>query len=395
MSRDRLAPQPLTRQTLPSLTGARFVAAFVVVLFHTVLPRLTGDGAVVRLLGAGYLGVSFFFALSGFILAYTYLHAGSTLDRSAWPFWRARFARVYPVYLLALGVSAPLFLKHWLVDAWQTERLGRGVAAIVLSPFLLQAWWPSAACAWNCPGWSLSVEAFFYAIFPALGLWLAARRRDRVLRVGALVWFVALLWPLAYLFVRPDGLATVGRADEGFWLWALRYDPLVHVGEFALGIATGLTFLSRASAPRSLRFWLPAAMTVVIAVVLAGPAVPYPLLHSGLLAPLFAVAIYALAWGEGRAARVLAARPVVKLGEASYALYLLHLPITGAFQFAAKRLAIQGAGAWMLTALAVVTSIAVSLAVFEYVEEPSRRLLRSLPSSRSARNPLRARGSEA
>jgi peptidoglycan/LPS O-acetylase OafA/YrhL len=138
----RSAAQP--RQALPALTGARFVAAIVVVLFHTVLPRLGEDGLLVRLLGGGYLGVSFFFVLSGFILAYTYLHDTSALRASRRAFWRARFARVYPVYVLALVVAAPLFLKQWILDVWQTERLSGGLLAAALSPLLLQAWWPTA-----------------------------------------------------------------------------------------------------------------------------------------------------------------------------------------------------------------------------------------------------------
>jgi peptidoglycan/LPS O-acetylase OafA/YrhL len=195
---------------------------------------------------------------------------------------------------------------------------------------------------------------------------------------GVALWLVSLAWPTAYLVLRPDGVAEVGRGSEQVWITVLRYNPLVHLGEFTLGIACGLRFLargvSRQGRPRVAAAVAPLAVLGVLAL---GDAVPYALLHSGLLAPLFAAIIYALACGGGAAARVLAARPMVKLGEASYALYLLHLPIAGFFVYAEQRLGVTGAAAWGLTACAIVTAVVVSLIVFARVEEPSRRFLRT------------------
>src|SRR5438270_13969844 len=94
------------RPRLPALTSLRFFAALHVMFFHLYAMRVTDwTGWRRQISSIGYVGVSFFFVLSGFILVYTYA------DRpiSAVEFWRARFARIYPSYLFSLVFTAPFF----------------------------------------------------------------------------------------------------------------------------------------------------------------------------------------------------------------------------------------------------------------------------------------------
>jgi peptidoglycan/LPS O-acetylase OafA/YrhL len=65
----------------------------------------------------------------------------------------------------------------------------------------------------------------------------------------------------------------------------------------------------------------------LLAVTTQAEGLPYPVLHNGLLAPVFAVLITSLAAGRGPVAAILATRPLVALGDASYSLYLLHIPL--------------------------------------------------------------------
>ena len=136
------------RRELPALTGVRFLAAWYVVLFHA-LPGLAHRYPLPKLLGTflsnGYLAVGLFFLLSGFILAYTYegqIDGASGRTR----FWEARFARIYPVYLLSLVLSYTL-----------ATSLPFGTRLAVLG--MVQAWNPlnpDMAGAWNYPAWTLS-----------------------------------------------------------------------------------------------------------------------------------------------------------------------------------------------------------------------------------------------
>jgi peptidoglycan/LPS O-acetylase OafA/YrhL len=83
------------RPRLPALTSLRFFAALHVVCFHFLAFKIvSGERWLGQISSIGYVGVSFFFVLSGFILVYTY--AGR--DIPARDFWRARFARIYPAF---------------------------------------------------------------------------------------------------------------------------------------------------------------------------------------------------------------------------------------------------------------------------------------------------------
>ena len=94
------------RPRLPAVTSLRFFATFHVALFHmNEMGALTGPRWLKAFAGIGYVGVSFFFVLSGFILVYTY--AGREIRLH--DFWQARFARIYPAYLFSLLISFPFF----------------------------------------------------------------------------------------------------------------------------------------------------------------------------------------------------------------------------------------------------------------------------------------------
>lgn len=154
-----------TKHLLP-LTSLRFFAAIWVVFFHLSGPRglILTDPATLRplynLVRTGYVAVGIFFVLSGFVLAYTYRG-----EFSARQFWTARIARIYPVYFLGLVLILPVVvasvLRHMTTWLWAG---GSGLACVLL----LQSWCPRTALAWNHPGWSLSVEAFFYLLFPLI-----------------------------------------------------------------------------------------------------------------------------------------------------------------------------------------------------------------------------------
>ncbi len=371
------------RPALEPLTGLRFVAAIWVVLYHAVETLVPGaSGLVSRLLSHGYLGVSLFFVLSGFILTYTYIDPSGSLRGSKRAFWWARVARIYPVYVSALLLALPFFVLYRIVLATAEARPDALVSA-ALTPVMLQAWWPKAACQWNCPGWSLSVELFFYGLFPLVAIWLA-RRRTRAFVLGPMVWLAGLTLPVAYLALSPDGIADPTRFDTSFWLQAVKFNPVVHLGEFALGIVAGLAFLRRAPGgfveSRTVG-WIAASGLALSVILLATTEwMPYVLLHDGLLAPLWAVLILALAAGRGRAASLLGSRTLVRLGEASYALYLVHFPLLGYVVLARAFLRIRHPGSlpppWLTVVAYLAGVIAFSVFLFHRVEEPARRRIR-------------------
>src|SRR5262249_25395435 len=154
------------RPRLDALTSLRFFAAMHVVLFHMRVTGILAGGPwwFQNFASIGYVGVNFFFVLSGFILVST--SAGPSLEPRN--FWQARFARISPAYLVSLIVSAPFFffaVRHLTLPffSWSKDHL---VLASILTVCLIQSWLPQAALTWNSVCWSFSVAAFFYSVFP-------------------------------------------------------------------------------------------------------------------------------------------------------------------------------------------------------------------------------------
>jgi peptidoglycan/LPS O-acetylase OafA/YrhL len=372
---------PVPKPKLEALTGLRFFAAFQVLMFHTVKPWLSLRHDVplwiLNLFGSGYIGVNFFFLLSGFILAYNYLDEKGERRCTKQEFWAARFARVYPVYLFCLFLAIPLFIGQ--VGSQFPGAAGRTVATIAgvfASLFLVQAWIPSSRLYVNPPGWSLANEAVFYALFPLLAK-LVRPLKVRGLLIAAFgIWMASLFFPLVYLSILPDGAGPVSPASEGVWISVLKFNPLIHVSEFLFGMVTGRIYLSRRHRPFNSSAIVSCGAAIAVLLLLAfSSSISYPVLHNGLLSPLFALLIYSLAYGKGPVAYFVSLPGVVLLGEASYSLYLLHFPAN----IYLVRLAWAIKVPVLIKTIIIVSPLLIivcSIVVFKMVEHPARQALR-------------------
>lgn len=374
----------MKKNALPALTGLRFIAAFHVLLFHQALVYMPRGSLGLRsIIASGYVGVSLFFTLSGFILAYNYLEvaARGALDRRS--FWTARFARVYPVYALGLLLALPSFLALMAKTGPLSSQLHRIVGISAAGITLTQSWAPSAVCVWNCPGWSLSVEAFFYLLFPFAAVSVARVPGRLLLPACVGLWLLSLAGAGLYMLISPDGLGGASAQDKSYWLDVVRFNPLIRLPEFLVGMLLGRYYLETRREVRS-RFLLLVAGLVIIGVLAASSYVPYILLHNGLLAPCFALVIYSLAHGQGIIARILSSPVATILGESSYALYILHMPIWWWMRVLGKALGVEWlASPWYFAAYLCVAVIA-SILVLRLVEEPTRMFIRDRLIARKA-----------
>lgn len=359
------------RPRLHALTTLRFFAALHVVLFHMRVVGILPGGLwwYQNFASIGFVGVNFFFVLSGFILVYTY--EGPNLSPAK--FWWARFARIYPAYVLSLIVAAPFFFSairslDLPFFAWSKEHL---LGACLLTLALFQSWVPQAALTWNSVCWSLSVEAFFYLAFPFFLL------RSRKFSSRALffcliaLWVVSLTFSFSYVHFHPDGFDKINSGETNlFWKNVLSFNPLVRLPEFLIGILTCRLLLARTSKEKFATPFIVAGLFGFAAVVLFATKIPNPVLSAGLLSPAFAAIIYGLAQ-QPKWASPLAASWLVLLGDASYSLYLLHsLVITRVFDSMPHL-------SWLArVAACFLAAIAASLLSYRLVEEPARRFLR-------------------
>ena len=302
------------------LTSLRFFAALMVLAHHYFGFE------------PGYSGVTFFYVLSGFILTVNYGHISTSTERR--DFWWKRFARIYPTHLVTLCLTVPVAAGTLPMFAAQL--------------LLVQSWVPSWSYwfAFNAPSWSISNEAFFYACFPLLLTWLRPRPDLGIFLVGLAVVLFAICWTLAF----PQQTFNSGATHFLFYL-----APPLRMFEFALGMALAL------HAPRRRLGW----KHEIAAILLLGAVtfIPAPPAFRASLSfvPVAVGLVYVFSRSDGPLARTLSNPVLVLLGNASFALYMLHYPVMLYF------------GKGLAQALFV---IALSVITFLYFERPMQRWLR-------------------
>ena len=315
---------PQGKRCFDALTGLRFFAAVGVVLYHFSTPIAErGPRFLGGLVGSGFVAVSFFYVLSGFVLSYSYVDEKGQMNSRPRPFWAARIARIYPAYFLAFLLAAPYNIQ-WTM---RVNHLTAGIAKLAFGGGLVlamqQAWTPWTAWYWNFPAWSVSVEAFFYLVFPLAALGLKFCRVKTSFLAMCALWLVGLIAPVA-LWLKHGGTPATGD----LFARVVEFNPLLRLPEFLMGVLLGrLYILGFRFSPHVGKVLSYVSLAVVLLCCGFSPAFPRPLLASGLLAPLFAALIFTLADGEGLLVRSLSLPPLVILGEASYAIYILQIPI--------------------------------------------------------------------
>ena len=377
------------RPALPVLTTLRFFAAAEVLIYHA--PGLGGISShfIRDLFSAGYQAVTFFFILSGFILSYVYTGPAERDYLTVGPrsFWRSRIARIGPAYFLALLLALPAFLYGALVSkTFSVEQL---ILGLVLIPAFMQAWWPPAAFLWNGPAWSLSVEFFFYAIFSALARLTSRLPRGRFLALAfALVVATAVARAAMHTHLAFPVDPTARTNFEGYF-------PVFHLPQFVFGMALGRIYLfGPVVSPR-----LHGGMLYIgggLLIVLFGCRSNLPEWLSWMrtdagLAVLFRLIIFGGARAEGSGLKMLACPASVLLGEASYAMYILHSPLYFWWQMATSKVSGWNLPPLVDLVLSVTLIIAASILTYLYIERPLRLWLAGGGRQQSRRLPGDAR----
>jgi peptidoglycan/LPS O-acetylase OafA/YrhL len=363
----------IARPRLPAITSLRFFAAFHVALFHmNEMGAITGPAWFKSFAAIGYVGVSFFFVLSGFILVYTYAGRDIVLG----DFWQTRFARIYPAYLFSLVLSFPFFyfgaLKmHIPFFAFAEQHFTLSAVLVLL---LLQAWVPPAALAWNSVAWSLSVEAFFYAVFPFALTRFGKLSRTVLWALIPACWIAGLAVSISYLAMRPAGALYVSSNNWSAAVQFVKFFPLVRLPEFLMGMACGYLFLRNERNPRHAWPLVALGLLGVAGTALAARFVPYLVVHTALGGPAFAALVYGIALQPSWASW-LNNRALVLFGNASYSFYLLHTMFVWPFFHDFKTQAVRNNG---FIGIAIWTGMMLAIAslVYRFIEEPARRKLR-------------------
>ena len=320
-----------TTETFTALNGLRFIAALAVVFYHYA-PNIAGysrvPGVFRDIISDGPLAVPFFFILSGFVLGFKHVGSHNALSNLGRFYW-SRFARIYPVYLIAFVLFAPIAIQKYLSEPLVLEGTHYFLASAALYIVMLQAWTPFAQ-AWNGPAWSVSVEAFMYAVFPWTAAWLMKLSKFATAVVAFTAWMI------------PVGVAAayVGHAIPGpMWRNYLTNNPLLGLPLFVLGICTAKCLPGWKKVPSVYANWVAMASSVSALIVVAvWPSSSREILISGGIAPLLALVILSFTSTSGWLTKAVGSSLMNRLGEASYVIYIVQSPIWHYWQALTNRL---------------------------------------------------------
>ncbi|MFT4115742.1 acyltransferase family protein [Bradyrhizobium sp.] len=331
----------------------RFVAALGVFIFHL---KNIDTGISPAWNGSYGLFVDMFFILSGFVIAYSY-PTSSTGFRGYARFLVRRIARIYPLHLLTLLAFVVL---AWIGISGPTSHAS--VTDFIHNALLIQAWGVSDHLSFNSPSWSISAELFCYLLFPLLML-LAGRVSALTLAI-----IVACLYGIlahGHLPIWQDRSQMYGANYD--------YGMLRALPSFLNGILLAILFKqfrSRGTKPVALAGILVFLVSILVLNVFAKP---------DLAIILFSLAILLTAIGESAFKGIPGAAWLGRLGNTSYAIYMLHeLLLILLFKPIWHRLGLQPSD---FPVFALVCCVILTIAAgitYRLVENPARKLLNRL-----------------
>ncbi|MER6257859.1 acyltransferase [Streptomyces sp. NPDC001584] len=386
------SPDAAKRAKLPSLTGLRFFAALSVFFFHSSLTdspippnapinpfadASIADGFSTAFGKAGYLGVSFFFVLSGFVLAW----AAKPGERVT-AFLRRRLLKIFPNHLVVFAAAMILFAGSAVT----------GVADWLPNLFLIHTWWPQPTVnlSVNPPSWSLGSELLFYMLFPALIVPIR-RLRGRTALWGwsaAMIAGMVALQLIATYFV-PDTPKSTITPISGMQFWFGYLLPAGRLFEFVLGILLARIVLAGLW-PRRIGF----GVSLVLTVLGYAAALVAPFQYGFVVATIIPVAALIGATAQADVddrTTFLRSRPMVWLGEVSFGFYL----VQGVTIFYLRSLLGENTYGVPVALLVIAGFFAASLLggwlLFRFVEMPAmRRFGRARPRTPSVPAPAPA-----
>ena len=292
---------------LEQLTGLRYFAALLVFLSH-----LTWGGTnthLATIFGSGYVGVSFFFLLSGFVLSYSYQEKILDHSLSFFKYVLLRLARLSPLHFLTA-------LPFVLFALYKSDL---SFFKLALSIFYLQSWIPSSNYyfSFNAPSWSLSNEMFFYICFFPL-VFLGTRNIFKIFILLLLV-IVSSAFLVEFFF---SGRKFFGQNTLAHWLF------YIFPGFRLLEFITGMLLFKLWEINFRLPSWMIFLSHILLIVSMYfAEEVPESFRMSLFFLPFIALFFYAHLSDSGLIVRFFSTRLMVLLGNASFAFYLIHQPL--------------------------------------------------------------------
>lgn len=340
-------------EIIKPLTSLRFFAILAIFLFHLNLP----------IFSRGYIGVTFFFMLSGFLLSYRYY------DKFRKPglfslrkFYLSRLSRIYPLHILTLLASVSISVGGLTI--------GMIMLKFFSNLFLVQSFIPKwdYFFSFNWVSWFLSdflfcIFMFPFVMFTFVKLGISGKLKSLIMMV--IIWIFAIL------------MISLGfQKDNIYWFYYI--SPYMRLVDFVLGMLLGFVFLDslkKAKLKESGKETLVeiAAIVVLLGLIRFSPSQPTAFSWSLLFFPGVAFMIYTFAQSKGILSKLLESKILLKLGELSFTFFLIHQLVIRYLMLVSTNLnpVVFGTSAFII-------SMGLSYLYQKYLETPAKDLFTRL-----------------
>ncbi len=349
----------MSKQIYPALTGLRAMAAYMVFLHHYNPISETDFTVLHKFSGQFHVGVSIFFVLSGFLIAYRYM------DSKNFHFGRYmvnRVARVYPIYFILTTLT---FLGTW----YYKQQSSFDWASYGMNISFLRGFFDDLKFTGIAQGWSLTVEETFYFTAPLFFILLKKSK------------YYLIILPIVILAIGFGIVNFLGNSlSFGFFAsenFLLEYTFLGRVFEFFIGIS--IVFVMKKSESLTKSGWFTYGGLAMMAICIylmsnldndgaASEKVPFYFVYL-LILPLLGIAplLFGLIQESTIIKQLFSNKVAVLLGKSSYAFYLVHM---GIFKF---KLDTITDNLWVIFIILNLLAIGIYL----LIEKPLNRIIRA------------------
>ena len=377
---------------LSNLTPLRGIAALLTILFHSE-PYLgfLGGGILIDksksfFLNGLYTMVDFFFVLSGFIICYVYAgyFSEGIKKESFRKFFVARFARIYPLHLFSLLFTAGV----WALAAtlgfpkFPVMQIANSAYSFITNLLLLHSMNLHHWFTYTHASWSISTEWWMYMLFPFIvgGIF-------RLSKMGR--WVILILCIAVYLLIEYvlGPMVKIPKEITGFDKAMLQHNLNVSfqfgfvrcLAGFVIGMLTYLAYIENWG-----KSFLSSGWTVLIAVL--GLTIALHFNANDIIKVLFfPIILISAAYGSPTINKILITKPLQKLGDWSYSIYLIHQPFLNFFtlvilaatqpKIGQLALNLSQGGSWAVVIVFIIFILLVSFLSYRFIEVPMRKFI--------------------
>ncbi|SEA49842.1 Peptidoglycan/LPS O-acetylase OafA/YrhL, contains acyltransferase and SGNH-hydrolase domains [Flavobacterium gillisiae] len=346
------------------LTSLRFFFAFMIFVHHMTFLAKSKSSTLrwihESILKEGYIGVSFFFILSGFILAYNYRDSMLNKKISKSNFYIARIARIYPLHILTLLIAVPITIQNvnFELSLWFKQ--------LFFNLTLTQSFVPIKKIyfSFNSPSWSISNELFFYLLFPFLIL-LISKLKILKYSKSLLIPFLLLL-PILMLLIPPIYYKNL------FYV-----NPFFRVFDFIIGILLFELYLKIKDKKKVINFNILEFGSILLLVVffIFHSQLPLVVRYSIYYWLPMSFLILVFAFQKGLLSRLLSNNTLILLGEISFGFYMFHQLVLKYFIMLNKSL-LNITNEYLIISIILIVSLIISYVSLIWFENPVNKYLK-------------------